>query len=109
MDVSKVTVILDGEPVKTIDVEGSTAVVRFQRTIPIAVARDGFVVVRVDGARPMAPWVGDDHFKVYPMAVTNPIWIDADGDGRITPVARAAPPRVKAPASTGGPRRRPRR
>ncbi len=82
MDVSRVTVILDGTVVATQDLAPSTAVVRFQKTFSLAVARDGFAVVRVAGARPMAPWVGDDRFKVYPMAVTNPIWIDADGDGK---------------------------
>ena len=35
----------------------------------------------------MAPNVGDiGSFLVYPVAVTNPIWIDANNDGRITPI-----------------------
>jgi hypothetical protein len=41
----------------------------------------------------MAPNVGDIRsFLVYPMAVTNPIWIDSDGDGKVTPVAPYARP-----------------
>ncbi|HSR97367.1 MAG TPA: hypothetical protein VLM79_09975, partial [Kofleriaceae bacterium] len=52
------------------------------------VSRDGYAIVRIDGDRPMAPNVGDvKSFVVYPMAVTNPIWIDSDGDGKVTPVA----------------------
>ena len=82
MDVSKLTVILDGQPVLTQDLADTGDVIRFQKTLTIPVDRDGWVIVRVDGAKPMAPWVGDDRFKVYPIAVTNPIWIDADGDGR---------------------------
>ena len=36
----------------------------------------------------MAPSVGDvQRFVVYQMAVTHPIWIDSDGDGKVTPVA----------------------
>jgi hypothetical protein len=37
----------------------------------------------------MAPNVGDlKGFQVYPLAITNPIWVDVDGDGKITPVAK---------------------
>jgi hypothetical protein len=36
----------------------------------------------------MAPNVGDlKSFLVYPVAVANPIWIDVDGDGKVTPAA----------------------
>jgi hypothetical protein len=68
-------------------------VVRFDDTIELDASRDGYAIVRVDGDRPMAPNVGDVHsFLVYPLAVTNPIWIDGDGDGNVTPIAPYAPP-----------------
>jgi hypothetical protein len=85
MAVDKVTVLVDGAPAQHQRVEG-TAIDRFDATIAVAVPRDTFIVVRVDGDRPMAPMVGDGtKFRVFPLAVTNPIWIDVDGDGRITP------------------------
>lgn len=63
-------------------------VVRFDDTIPLDIPRDGYVIVRVDGDQPMAPNVGDTaSWRVYPIAITNPIWVDADGDGKITPSA----------------------
>ncbi|HZJ62419.1 MAG TPA: hypothetical protein VFD36_02785, partial [Kofleriaceae bacterium] len=66
----------------------ATSVVRFDDTIELDVPRDGYAIIRVDGDRPMAPNVGDIRsFLVYPMAVTNPIWIDVDGDGKVTPAA----------------------
>jgi hypothetical protein len=30
-------------------------------------------------------------FLVYPVAVANPIWIDADGDGKVAPAAPYRP------------------
>jgi len=70
----------------------TTSVVRFDDVIPLDFARDGYVIVRVDGDQPMAPNVGDiASWQVYPLAITNPIWVDVDGDGKITP-SRPFPP-----------------
>ena len=70
----------------------TTSVVRFDDAIELDVPRDGYAIIRVDGDRPMAPNVGDiKSFLVYPMAVANPIWIDVDGDGKVTPAAPYAP------------------
>ena len=64
-------------------------VVRFDDRIPLELPRDGYVIVRVDGDQPMAPNVGDTSgFAVYPLAITNPIWVDVDGDGKITPAKK---------------------
>ena len=86
---SKLTVIGPGNTVlATRAIAPSTRNVRFDETIELPVGRDGYAIIRVDGDRPMAPNVGDSgSFLVYPMAVTNPIWIDRDGDGKITPAA----------------------
>jgi len=89
ISVSKLTVIGPGNAVlATRAIASSTRNVRFDETIELDVNRDGYAILRVDGDRPMAPNVGDSgSFLVYPMAVTNPIWIDRDGDGKITPAA----------------------
>jgi hypothetical protein len=89
ISVSQITVLGSGNTVlATRAVPPSTAVVRFDDTIELDIQRDGFAILRVDGDRPMAPNVGDlKSFLVYPMAVANPIWIDVDGDGKITPAA----------------------
>jgi hypothetical protein len=81
------TVIGPGNTVlATRTIPQSTRTVRFDGTIELPVTRDGYAIVRVDGNRPMAPNVGDiGSFLVYPVAVTNPIWIDANRDDRITP------------------------
>ncbi len=69
-------------------IPSSTAAVRFDDTIALPAVHDGYAIIRVDGDRPMAPNVGDTRsFLVYPMALTNPIWIDGNGDGKVTPAA----------------------
>jgi hypothetical protein len=89
ISVSKITVIGPGNTVlATRAIPSSTHVVRFDDAIELDVSRDGYAIIRVDGDRPMAPNVGDaGSFLVYPLAVTNPIWIDSDGDGKVTPLA----------------------
>lgn len=85
IDVDRVSILVDGVVVLERPTNGS-APLRFGETLSVPIARDGFVVVRVDGDRPMAPVIGDgDQFKVFPVAITNPIWVDFDGDGTVTP------------------------
>lgn len=85
IDVTRVSVLVDGVKVIERPTTGA-APIRFEDTLSIPLTRDGFVIVRVDGDRPMAPVIGDAlHFKVYPLAITNPIWVDFDGDGVVAP------------------------
>ena len=40
-------------------------------------------MVRVDGDKPLFPVVGDGKtFTAYPFALTNPVFLDVDGDGK---------------------------
>jgi hypothetical protein len=85
IDVDRVTVLVGGVKVLERPVMGA-APLRFDDTLSIPITSDSFVIVRVDGDRPMAPVIGDGaRFKVYPLAITNPIWIDVDGDGESRP------------------------
>ena len=60
--------------------------VRFAESFPVHVARDAWVVVRVDGDEPLAPVVGDrKRFDVRPLALTNPVFLDVDGNGKYDP------------------------
>ena len=85
IDVDRVSILVDGVGVLERPTNGS-APLRFAETLSIPLARDGFVIVRVDGDRPMAPVIGDgDRFQVFPVAITKPIWVDFDDDGTVTP------------------------
>lgn len=48
----------------------------------IEIAEDTFVVATVLGKQPLAPVLTGDAAEILPFAMTAPIWIDADGDGR---------------------------
>ncbi|WP_437294712.1 hypothetical protein [Sorangium sp. So ce426] len=56
----------------------------------ISVAEDTFVVAIVRGRRPLEPVLAGDPGEILPFAMTAPLWIDADGDGRS--LGRAAAP-----------------
>ena len=85
IDVDRVSVLVDGVVVLERATAGAPPL-RFDETLAIPIKRDTFVVVRVDGDKPMAPMIGDGaKFQVFPLAITNPIWVDFDGDGAVTP------------------------
>lgn len=102
VSVSQITVLGPGNTVlATRQIASASQTVRFDDAIEIEMPRDGYAIVRVDGDRPMAPNVGDlKSFLVYPLAVANPIWIDVDGDGKVTP---SAPYRPAAPSPSTRP------
>ncbi len=61
-------------------------IVRFRASHSLVLAADGYAVVRVDGSKIMAPVVGDSrNFGVYPLALSNPIFFDVNGNGRYDP------------------------
>jgi hypothetical protein len=86
MSLDRVILYVDGKEARRWRVPAATTVARFQQTVDVTFPRDGYAVVRVDGDRLMAPVVGDDRtFGVRPLALTNPIFFDVDGNGRYDP------------------------
>jgi hypothetical protein len=74
---------VNGAEAKRWDVGASTERIRFREVFDVTVQRDAYVVVRVDGDRPLAPVVGDTRrFEVRPLALTNPVFLDVDGNGQ---------------------------
>jgi hypothetical protein len=61
--------------------------VRYKGSIELKVTDDAFVVVVVRGEQPLDPVVSRaaDAPPMVPFALTNPIYLDRDGDGRFTP------------------------
>jgi hypothetical protein len=57
-------------------------VIRFHESFDVTTPEDGYLVLRVDGGKSLAPVVGDRKtFTAYPFALTNPIFLDVNGDG----------------------------
>jgi hypothetical protein len=83
VSVERVTLYLNGHEAKRWPVPPGIAAVRFHEIIDLTTPADGYVVVRVDGEKSLAPVVGDRKtFTAYPFALTNPVFLDVDGDGR---------------------------
>ncbi len=86
MDVSWCRVHRDGRVAREFPILPGTTVLRCDRTFDFPAEGDGWFVVEVEGERPMGP-PGDPKEAPAPWAVTNPFWVDADGDGAVTPTA----------------------
>lgn len=90
ISVSSLRVYVNGEVKKEIAIPAASEVLRFSDDVAVETERDAFVVVRVDGDRPLPPVVGGAPDEpLMPLAVTNPIWVDADGDGKYRAAAGA--------------------
>ncbi|MEO7729520.1 MAG: hypothetical protein ABIY55_01000 [Kofleriaceae bacterium] len=81
-----------GHEVKRWNVPASTQVQRFHEHYPLVVANDTYAVVRVEGDHSLAPVVGGGlGVSVTPFALTNPIFLDSDGNGVYDPVLPHGP------------------
>lgn len=83
---SRVIVYLNGREHRRYPIPDSQAANRSREHLRLSLPRDSYLVVRVDGDRPLSPVVGDPRrFVVRPLAITNPVYIDVDGNGRFDP------------------------
>jgi hypothetical protein len=69
----------------------------FQTTSTIAVPADSWIVALASGSLPLPPDVVGEYstgngYQMLPWAITNPIYVDADGDGSWTPPPWSGPP-----------------
>jgi hypothetical protein len=86
MPVDTLRVILGGAEVNTVTLDGATAdpqnpVVRYSGSLELLPTADTWVVVVVTGKGTLAPVSRNDE----PFAVTNPIYLDVDGNGVYDP------------------------
>jgi hypothetical protein len=94
VDCDRVKVVVNGGVADVIDVPPIREALRLDRTIEVALTADSWIALLVEGDEPMAPIVHDTGRPVRPLAVTNPVWVDVDGDGAWTPPWDAALARV---------------
>lgn len=86
VSLSTVILYVDGHEAKRWKVAPGKVVERFHDSYDAVLPRDGWVVVRADGDQPLAPIVGDrKRFDVRPLALTNPVFLDVDGNGKYDP------------------------
>jgi len=96
IDVRELQIVVDGETVRSDPIPATTRrVERARRTFELDLARDAWIVVAISGVTLMEevlPWS-----RARPVAFTNPIWVDVDGDGRYTPPATSRDAAPDAP------------
>ena len=61
---------------------------RFRGGQKLRLTRDTWLVAVATGSQPLSPLVGNVEHPVTAFALTNPVWVDADGDGKFTPPER---------------------
>jgi len=96
VSVSRVIIYVAGKPVRRFELPklptrgplaAITPVERFHQSWAFTVPNDTYVVVRVEGDGSLSPVVGGGKdVTVFPFAVTNPIFLDVDGNGQYDPV-----------------------
>jgi hypothetical protein len=93
LDVSEVRLVVNGERRPPLPIEGADGrTVKFRDSVRVDMPRDGWIAVEVRGGRPLYPMIqqrsgdGSPQEAALPYALTNPLLVDADGDGRLDPV-----------------------
>ncbi len=90
IDCDRVMIVVNGEIMKTIDVSDQHGVLRLDTVERLKLSGDSWVSLLVEGDEPLDPIVHTQGRPIYPWAVLNPVWVDADNDGRWTaPVEQA--------------------
>jgi hypothetical protein len=87
ISVSRVILYVAGKEVKrwtvTEPVAGKDETQRFHEFYDLDVPKDTYALVRVEGDRSLSPVVGGGKdVTVFPFALTNPIFLDANGNGK---------------------------
>ncbi len=92
IDVSEVRLVVNGERRGALPMRGGKGdVLRFRDKVRVAVEKDAWVAIEVLGRKTLHPVLqrpssdGTTARATLPYALTNPLFIDADGDGTWTP------------------------
>jgi hypothetical protein len=98
VDVRRLEIFVNGERRgKPIEIPASRAALRYKGAIDLHLTEDAYVVVLVRGDQPLEPVVSHRAGlpATLPLAITNPIYLDRDLDGKYTaPKAPHAPPKA---------------
>jgi hypothetical protein len=96
MDISEIRVVVNGETKQTVAAgaagEAGAGAVKFRDRISLTLDRDAWIVVEAVGRASLFPSLqqrsadGRPEGAAAPYALTNPIYVDVNGDGKIDPV-----------------------
>ena len=89
LDINRIQLFINGVPLPEQNFTRRThgelfgeQVVKFEQTLPLKLDADAHVIVAAAGeGLSLGPVAGPSHENDIPVAVTNPIFVDVDGDG----------------------------
>ena len=85
IDLEQVEVVANGVSVwKQKLAKRSGVVVRFDKVVPLSISRDSWFVVMTKGSKTLTPIASG----ATPFAFTNPIYVDADNNGKFSPLLK---------------------
>lgn len=85
IDTTRLTLFVDGHPKETVALPREP-VLRLERSFEASCSADCFITVLVEGDEPLSIVLpGEDGRVSTPVALTNPIYFDVDGDGQFEP------------------------
>ncbi len=92
LNVDTLTLVVNGAVAQTVPIASTTAAVKYDATLPVSITKDSWIVATVSGSQDLAPVIPWQYgtTAVTPFALTNPIWIDHDGDGLFSPPGNPA-------------------
>ncbi len=84
VDCDRVKVVVNGDVVDTLPVPDVRTPLRLETTHRLRTPRDCWIALQIEGDDPLDPIVHKQDRPIRPLAVLNPVWVDADGDGKWT-------------------------
>jgi len=86
VDCDTIKLIRNGEEIKSLVVQENQGNIRFDSVIEDQPTIDSWYLIVAKGNDTMSPLADNADGSFFPLAFTNPIWVDADGDGSLTSV-----------------------
>ena len=90
IDVDRVLVIVNGDRVLEIPVPEERTPLRLEHTEMLALPADCWIVLLAEGDDSLAPVIPDTKRPIRPLTITNPVWVELEGDTQWIPPAVAA-------------------
>ncbi len=85
VDVTEAYILVNCDLWAIVEAEAPAAVVKLSQSLPLELDGDAYVVVLAFGDQPMPRGLKDYLPQDVPRAISNPIFVDTDGDGLWTP------------------------
>ncbi len=92
IDVDRLLVVINGRALQEWEIPEVDGVLVIDETEELTLRRDAWIAVLVEGDDSLAPIIPDAGRPILPLAITNPVWVDVDGDGEWTPPWLELPP-----------------